>query len=175
MKKQNSREKEKMGNSWKKLLLFDIIAVALIFLLANTNILLSPSQISTTSQNISFNWVGLQQKIMIDDNLQFTSPIITERKSIELEPGTYYWKTTGLSIAKQFTIDSEVGLIIEQKNKTTYSARNTGNIRELISIIKKGTGFITGQAILEINESRLLNTNDSSMIMAEQKEKQENK
>lgn len=129
--------------------LWNIIAVALIFLFLNVNFPISPqNNMHTRNTNIEFEWVGLGNA-KLDDNPQFTSPIEIEKNNlvIELMPGIYYWKT-GLSKTHSFIIDSEVALDVTPAligNETAYKIENKGNTRILLNVI----GMITGKAVLE--------------------------
>ncbi|GAF90817.1 unnamed protein product, partial [marine sediment metagenome] len=86
------------------------VVVLTILTAINFNILISPTG-TTTNRTILFEWIGLADTILVDDNPSFTSPIkVQENTSISLPPGEYYWRTTGLSTKRRFKIDSEVAI-----------------------------------------------------------------
>lgn len=130
-------------------ILWNIIAVAVIFLIINLNFPISPqNKMHTRSNKVTFEWIGLSNA-KIDDNPEFISPIEINKNNpvVELKPGMYYWKA-GLSRVHGFVIDSEVGIAVTPSkigNETAYRIENKGNTRILLNII----GMITGRAVLE--------------------------
>lgn len=91
--------------------------------------------------------------LLIDDNLDFTSPdeySLVDGLEINLMPGKYYWKAVGVldSAVRTLTINSEVSLILEFDGEG-YSVVNAGNVRlnvdvyngtELVESMKVGVG-----------------------------------
>lgn len=128
---------------------WNVLAIALIFLILNINFLISPKDgMHTRANKIEFEWIGMSNA-KVDDNPQFTSAIEIEKNNpvVELKPGIYYWKA-GLSKTRTFVVESEVALEVKPAligNETTYRIENKGNTRILLNII----GMITGRAVLE--------------------------
>tara|TARA_Y100000310_G_scaffold343868_1_gene453589 strand:+ start:2518 stop:3018 length:501 start_codon:yes stop_codon:yes gene_type:complete len=109
--------------------------------------------------------------ILIDDNVEFTSPeeyVVKEGLEINLKPGEYYWKAVGVwgSEIRTLTINSEVDLRLrrlENSDAEKYGVFNAGNVKlnidvydgdELIDKLKlgvdeeikvKGNKFVGGQ------------------------------
>ncbi len=122
----------------------------------NFNILLSPKDTSTNT-TILFEWIGLANTVLVDDNPSFTSPIILqESATINLPPGEYYWRTTGFSTKKRFKIDSEVSISLRKLSNNTYNIENKGNVDALLETLRNKDWGITGTAILDLGDA--LNT-----------------
>jgi hypothetical protein len=135
-------------------------------LILSTNIALAPSG-TTTNTSVQFKWVGFSKTILIDDNKQFTSPIILkENEKATLEPGNYYWKTTGVSTTNQFKIDSEVGIVVKRVAGSTFNIKNTGNVDEIVQT-RPG---ITGAIILDTNQDINQTITENSTFLAQQNE-----
>ena len=96
--------------------LWILLAITLVSM-AFINVPLSPAYgEQTKNTNIVFRSIGTANKIIVDDNQEFTSPqLVTAGAVVTLKPGTYYWKTTGMSLVNTFTILSEVALEVEQE------------------------------------------------------------
>jgi len=162
-------KKQKTGIEIVRMLSILFIALALILFLYNFNILLEPKQnIHSTSRIVMFRWIGTSSAIMIDNNAEFSSPLILngERVAItELEPGSYFWKTkSGLSPIRKFSIDSAVIVDYEQQ-ENNVSIKNIGNVDILLELFNKLSS--TGMAILNLNQE--INVSNASEIIASQK------
>jgi hypothetical protein len=103
-----------------------------------TPLAISPTDgYKTTETEILFS-IENADRLLIDDNLEFSSPRTIELAEygeedieISLKPGIYYWKAIGLfkTEIKTLTIESEVNLILEKsEDKESYSVKNAGNI-----------------------------------------------
>tara|TARA_Y100000310_G_C20676797_1_gene813565 strand:- start:630 stop:1130 length:501 start_codon:yes stop_codon:yes gene_type:complete len=95
----------------------------------------------TTDTNILFE-IEKADKILIDDNPDFTSPEefrVAEGLEINLKPGEYYWKAIGVwgSEVRQLIINSEVDLMLrklENGDAEKYGVFNAGNVKLNIDI-----------------------------------------
>ena len=135
----------------KNLIIINIAAAALFFLLTTVTTIEPYGKIF--ERKPVFKWTGMPSSytIMIDDNPDFSTPIIEEVKKKEytpknnLELGDHYWKVKGIRNSKvqKFTIVSKVSLKREEE-----SLRNDGNTK-----LKLNTQLITGAAILDINQT----------------------
>lgn len=162
----------------KKQIIYNLLAIALLIVLLNFNILLYPEKgMQTRNTTIKFAWLGLTSYAKIDENPQFTSPLVIERENpvAELKPGTYYWKA-GLSRIHSFIIESEVALEVKPaliENETAYRIENQGNTRILLNIIRNIMG-LTGRAVavleLEPNASTYENASGIEKIIASENE-----
>ncbi|MFH0831360.1 MAG: hypothetical protein V1886_00625 [archaeon] len=173
------RMKIMKNNSNQKILktqiVLNIAAIIMFVVILNFSILLSPSQgMQTRGSSVSFSWLGFASSALVDDNPDFTSPIIAEKnRQIELKPGTYYWcvQFMGKCLDKQeFAINSDVVIDVKTAvidNETAYRIENKGNTRVMLNII----GMLTGKAILEpdavIYEK---NSSDITKIIASENE-----
>lgn len=88
--------------------------------------------------------------ILIDDNLNFSSPEKVEVKNnmlISMSKGTYYWKINEEDGSKiiQFTNNEEVGFKIRKSNEG-YEIINAGNNSLNVDVYEKGR--MTGKVIL---------------------------
>ena len=137
------------GRGIRKVLIANVLVITLIFLIANSSLLLSPLNDAHTNSNfVRFEWLGASSAL-VDGNPEFTSPVeITKQNNeVELKPGTYYWKA-GLSEVRSFTIDSEVSVAVipaTLDNESSYRIVNQGNTKILLNMV----GLITGRIILE--------------------------
>jgi len=167
MKKQN-KKRRKLKLIW---ITSTIILIATLFTIFS--ILLYPFQnMHTASRIIEFKFTGLATKVLVDDNPDFTSPIVkTKPFIIDLDPGTYYWKTNFPSPVRTFTIDSEVAINLLEKENRTYTIQNKGNtiIDLIIRNIKDWA--MTGKAIVGLNEEADIKIENNSAIEASQSEK----
>ena len=167
MKKQNKKRK-KLKLIW---ITSTIILIATLF--AIFSILLYPFQnMHTASRIIEFKFTGLATKVLIDDNPDFTSPIVKTKPFIlDLEPGTYYWKTNFLSPVRTFTIDSEVTINLLKKENQTYTVQNKGNTMIDLIIRNIKNWAMTGKAIVGVNEELDIEVKNDSAIEASQSER----
>lgn len=92
--------------------------------------------------------------IILSENPDFSNPRyidVNGNVSLNLKPGTYYWKASNgiiQGLKKEFIISSEVGLEIEKENGTELV--NVGNVKVNVT---KEDGVMVGHIILEPNES----------------------
>ena len=88
---------------------------------------------STTENQVLFEFKK-GEKIIIDDNLEFSSPeeiYAEENLVVTLDPGTYYWKISGVmeSEVRMLTILSKIELrIINSSDDGNYELVNAGNV-----------------------------------------------
>ena len=103
-------------------------------------VLLSPEDdLITKDTNVLFEFekAGV---ILIDDNLDFTSPekiYAEDNLVINLKPGIYYWKLEGVlsSEIRKLTIQSEVDLKLrESSDGDNYEIVNAGNTKLNVDI-----------------------------------------
>lgn len=89
--------------------------------------------------------------ILIDDNLQFTSPqqvYVSDSIVVNLEPGVYYWKAVGAlsSEVRALTIESVVDLQIRE-SENGIAVVNYGNTELEVSVYNQGAfseSFVVG-------------------------------
>ncbi len=168
MKNRISQGESQGKNKEKILMVFPIAVSVLILALLFINFPLNPKNgTHTTATNIEFGWTGFASKAFIDDNLEFSSPLIIEKnRAVKLEPGEYYWKTEFLSPINSFSVDSKVAVAVEEDENGAGKIRNEGNIAILLEFFRN---FVkTGQAVLELDESLELNESNDTKIIASQ-------
>lgn len=146
------------------------IAILMIFFILTSTLTLSPGG-EIFERRPTFEWLGLPTgyTIMIDDNPDFSTPIIekvegkTYTPNTDLELGDYYWKVKGFRESKvqKFTIVSKVSIKREEDEKL----RNDGNARLKLGM-QPG---ITGSVVLDINQTVKLEK-DVEEVLAEQDE-----
>ena len=174
-KKKRMKKKEKVKKEKRKeksnitSVIIPVISLIIIFL-AIMNLPIQPSQgIHTTNTTLKFRWIGLAERAFVDDNEEFSSPIIVEKNSeVNLEPGTYYWKTEFLSPVQGFTIDSSVVIAVENAANESQQVQNVGNIWILLEIFKNLR--LTGKAVLGVNETlnlHLTEKNETHVIASQ--------
>jgi len=170
--KKEKKEKRKIAMSITIPIIFSLLSLLIIAFFI-VNIPLEPRYgMHTTNTTLTFQWLGFASKAFIDDNPEFSSPVIVEKnKTMVFKPGEYYWKTKMLSPTNKFTIDSEVAISVESDaEKNIKKIRNVGNIELLLEIFKNFV--LTGQAVLNLNESfevNILNeTQNATQVIASQ-------
>ncbi|MFA5258673.1 MAG: hypothetical protein WC979_05040 [Candidatus Pacearchaeota archaeon] len=111
----------------------------------------------TTNASVDGNWVNFNsinaKVIMISENPDFSNSRyldLTQRKniSLNLNPGTYYWKSdNGIieGLQNELVVVSEVGMKID-KTSNQSDLVNLGNVK--INVTKTKEGAIVGQVIL---------------------------
>lgn len=82
--------------------------------------------------DVLFEFEGADS-LLIDDNMDFSSPDeykVGEGLSLELEPGIYYWKVSGVfgSEVRTLTINSKVELMLVEVGDG-WGVVNAGNVR----------------------------------------------
>ncbi|MBW2984592.1 hypothetical protein KY361_05725 [Candidatus Woesearchaeota archaeon] len=153
----------------KKQLILTLIVLTLLVVL-NFNIPLSPSG-ATTNRTILFEWIGLANRVLIDDNPSFSSPImISGKETASLPPGEYYWRTTGFSAKKRFILDSEVAISLKKLSNHSYNIENKGNVNALLETLRNKDWGITGAAALNLGEGLNSTITEQSTFLASQNE-----
>ncbi len=109
----------------------------------------------TSNASVLFQFKGAD-RILIDDNLEFTSPdtiFVEDDALVNLEPGNYYWKVVGTfeSEVRQFTIQSQIDLRIRDAGNETYEVVNSGN--EPLSVEVYNHGVLSGNVVIDVDES----------------------
>ncbi len=144
----------------KYLLLIDaFLIVGSLFLIGgiigySTPLVIAPLDgYSTTDTSVLFEF-DKADMIMLDDNLEFTSPekiYVEDNIVINLKPGIYYWKAVGgrESEVRELTIESEINLRIEESDKG-YEVVNSGNTRLNVDVYNQGK--LTGNLVLNPDE-----------------------
>lgn len=126
----------------------------------------------------TFKWIGKANKLILDDNDEFISPIIENTRGNsyqlkhELDFTIYYWKLIGdvNSSVWQFRIDSIVAL--ELKNKTNlYNITNVGNTDLNVEVVEEYPSIwkITGNLILRLNETKQFNVKNKTIFVGRQR------
>jgi hypothetical protein len=91
----------------------------------------------TTDTQVLFS-IEKGDKLLIDDNIEFTSPDeyeVVDGLELEFSPGRYYWKAIGVGFSevRTLTIESQVSLeVVEDENN--FSVVNSGNIELLVDV-----------------------------------------
>lgn len=111
--------------------------------------------LETTDNTVLFSFEN-GDRILIDDNLGFSSPMIIDVQDnivVTLEPGVYYWKIDGVidSEVRELTIKSLVDLKLREKDGQ-YNVVNSGNTRLNVDIYEKGE--LTGSVVLERDQEK---------------------
>lgn len=117
-----------------------------------------------TSAFVSGNAVSFESgnanTIIISQNPDFSNPRavdINKNVSLNLEPGTYYWKASNSLIegwSKKLEIKSEVGLEVENDSELV----NIGNVK--VNVTKSREGIMVGHIILEPDEKEKIDNED---------------
>jgi len=111
----------------------------------------------TTNNSVLFEFEKADL-ILIDDNLEFSSPekIYAENNLvINLKPGKYYWVLEGIagseSDVRELTILSEINLKLIETGEGNFEIINAGNTELNVDIYEKGK--LSGNVVLNIDES----------------------
>ena len=158
---------DKKKTSKKKIFIVgQIIFLVLVF--AMIYILYPKTSLELSGNFVKFDSINTDL-IIISENPDFSNPRyldLSENKriSFELAPGKYYWKSSnGIieSFSKEFEINSEVGMQINENNETNSSElENVGNIK--INVTKTKDGMMVGHIILEPEQAeKIENKNES--------------
>jgi len=141
-----------------------IVQIAILVLIGIGLFLFYPrTDVKVDGDFVNFNSINAKV-IMISENPDFSNPryiLLNETKnlSLNLKPGTYYYKSdNGLieGIKNKFTIKSKVGLAVN-KTENESNLVNVGNVR--ISVRKNENGVLIGKVILEPEESEKIDNN----------------
>ncbi len=130
---------------YKKIFAIDMILIvgslfAIIFIVGYAHpLIISPiDNLETSRTNVLFS-VEKADRILIDDNINFTSPEsygFGDGLVINLKPGTYYWKAVGVleSEIRTLTINSEINLRLRKLEDGDFAVVNAGNERLNVKI-----------------------------------------
>ena len=139
---------------------FAVIVGSLLLLIivvgyASPLIIAPVNNLETTNDSVLF-LIEKADLILIDDNVEFTSPdeiSIKDGMVIRLKPGIYYWKAVGVleSKIRTLTINSEVDLRIEKVGED-YGLVNAGNVNLHIEVYN-GTELVDNKK-LGVGEKR---------------------
>ena len=109
-----------------------ILSIASFVVYAQPLVISPLDNLKTTNNSVLFEFER-GNVILIDDNLEFTSPekiYAEDNLVINLKAGKYYWKVEGLveSEIREITIMSEVNLKIK-KSADKFEIVNAGNVK----------------------------------------------
>lgn len=143
------------------LILGSLFAVGSIVGYARPLVIAPLSDYTTSSTSVLFEF-SKADLILIDDNLEFSSPIeikVENNIIVNLEPGVYYWKAAGAleSEVRQLTIESEIDLRIKQSADGSYEVVNAGNTALNVDVYDHGS--LTGKIIVGAEESKSVDGN----------------
>ncbi|MBR9704294.1 hypothetical protein GOV12_02700 [Candidatus Pacearchaeota archaeon] len=132
----------------------------LVIVISGLFILYPKSNLEINENKVSIRGINANV-VMISENSDFSNPryfdlSLEDEIVFNLDPGTYYWKADNGIISgfsNQFTIDSEVGMVINRSKEDTQLV-NVGNVEINISQNKKG--IIVGNVILSPDESDVI-------------------
>ncbi|MEK6903766.1 MAG: hypothetical protein AABW64_03920 [Nanoarchaeota archaeon] len=143
------------------------IAFASVFII---NVPLSPPYHTETEiTTLQFHAFGTSQNILLDDTPSFSSPLLVHKgESITLSPGTYYWKTEGISLVSTFTIISTVALEIGEADEE-QRITNVGNVPAQVTV-RKNKPSLTGSFILDPQENIQIPIEKETALIGEQHE-----
>ena len=170
----------KLNNKYFGIGILIILLFTILISYSNNNLIqLYPENNSIlTDRQPTFKWVGEANKLIIDDNDEFVSPIIENvednlyRINNKLNFTTYYWKLIGSkdSYVWQFRIDSVVAL--ELKNQSNlYNIINVGTTDLDVEVIEEERSLrkITGGFILRLNETQQFNVKNKTIFIGKQR------
>lgn len=136
-------------------LLIVVSLIGIMFLVGYSQpLVIAPvDNLETTNSSVLFEF-GNANEILIDDNIQFSSPEIIYAKDnliINLKPGKYYWKLKGVgeSEVRTLTIISEVELKL-RKSKGGYEVVNAGNT--LLDVDVYSDGELKERVVLDVDD-----------------------
>jgi hypothetical protein len=130
-----------------------------------------------TDTNPLFKWEGDAEKILIDDNIEFVSPILeavdgNEHKlNKNLEFSDYYWKLIGKKNSTLSTFSVQSIVAMKYIGNQSSSLQNIGNTDLNVEISEK-TGqnwILTGFVVLEQNQSAYIGNSKLKLIEAKQR------
>jgi hypothetical protein len=145
------------------------ITFASIFII---NVPLSPAyRAETEMTTLQFSAFGTSKNILLDDTPSFSSPLLVrENEAITLTPGTYYWKTEGISLVSTFTIISTVALEIGEANEE-QQITNVGNVPASVTL-RENKQPLTGSFILDPQENIQTSFEKETTVIGEHYEDQ---
>ena len=131
-----------------------------------------------TERQPAFRWIGEADKLIIDDNEEFISPLVEDVNGTsysikkKLDFTKYYWRLIGKknSSVWQFKVDSVVALVVKNESDL-YNITNAGNTDLDIEIHEKNRSFrgITGNIILEENKFKQIEAKNLTLLIAKQR------
>jgi len=154
-----------MKKKWIYVLDVLVISITVIVLLyffnSVTPMVIAPlNEENTTNSTVLFELKNADY-ILIDDNINLTSPekiFVKDNISINLKPGTYYWKIKGMteSEIRKLTIISSVDLRLRKvennsENNQIYEVVNSGS--EILNVDVYENDNLTGNFILNPEET----------------------
>jgi len=134
--------------------------IVLMFLVGYAKpMIISPSDEKETFETSVLFEFSKADRILIDDNLEFTSPeeiYAEDSLVISLKPGTYYWKVIGTreSEIRKLTILSNVELKLRKKGEK-YEVVNAGNVELDVKIYDDDV--LVGNVVLGAEENSEVN------------------
>jgi hypothetical protein len=155
MEKRREKGKKKMSLEKKVIIAEAVVIVGVLVYLffATTPTPSAPVLGKTIFEHDVILEVGEGEEVIISKDPAFKSPIILEGgESIDLPPGTYYWKVKNWlreSKIQSFTIQSNVGLDIF-KVGNAYELENSGNVD--LEVEGKKSGITTNIEVGELKE-----------------------
>ena len=161
----------------KKIIMLDlIIIVGTLLIIAGLigytrPLVIAPIDDSTTTETSVLFEFEKANLILIDDNLEFSSPdkiYVKNNLIVNLKPGVYYWKVEGTlpSEVRKLTIESEIDLKLKEKESDSgekYEVVNSGNTRLNVDIYGADDQLI-GNVILERDEGEELDEESKKFI-----------
>ena len=144
------------------ILLVGAVLLAILWLIGYTNPqVISPIDNLITEKNSVLFSVGSADYILIDDNLDFSSPetvYVKDNSKITLEPGVYYWKIrdNGINEIRTLTILSKIDLGIVSSGDF-YEIVNYGNINLNVEVYDENKKV--GDFELQVLESQKIDGN----------------
>jgi hypothetical protein len=113
------------------------------------------NNLQTTNNSVLFEFER-GHVILIDDNIDFTSPQRINAEDnlvINLKPGKYYWKIEGIAYSeiRELTILSEVNLKLK-KVDDVYKIVNAGNVKLSVEIYDNNS--LIDNVVLDVDEEQ---------------------
>lgn len=146
-------------------------AIFLIAVLGIIYIIYPKTDIELSGNVVNFNAENANL-IIISENPDFSNPRYIEIKenenlTLNLNPGTYYWKSSNDMIEglkHEFKIESEVGMKINRNESEENESDlvNIGNVK--INVTKTKEGTMVGHIILEPDESEKIEDENEEYI-----------
>ncbi len=131
-----------------------VLVIVLLFGIMLFNLPTEPKNgLVVYGKDVEFDWVGQAEYALVDDNKMFVSPVIVNKgASVQLEPGVYYWKVSGLGVVSEFEMSSLLAVDVSNENGEDY-VENIGNVNAEVDL-KKSAGMISGSFVLETDQKK---------------------
>ena len=140
-------------NNMEKIYKIDLVVIigSVIILMALVGymrpMVIAPLDDYETSETQILFSIEKAERILIDDNSDFTTPeeySVKDGLKIDLTPGVYYWKAVGVLGTKirTLTIKSEVSLELREIEGNGYGIFNAGNTRLNVDVYN-GTSLVS--------------------------------